>query len=181
MALLAGDALLAWAFSRSLKELSALGHPADVVLKALKEFAEAVGPSGICGGQVLDMGMEEYANKEELVWKTALMKTATLIRASLTTGGILGGASPEAVQCLYNYGTHLGMAFQITDDILDVTGNLEELGKTPGKDATGQGDLCLRIRCGWRRRLASEESQKAKAILPWARRPVSSKPSRLYR
>ncbi len=172
MALLAGDALLAWAFSRSLKELSALGHPADVVLKALKEFAEAVGPSGICGGQVLDMGMEEYANKEELVWKTALMKTATLIRASLTTGGILGGASPEAVQCLYNYGTHLGMAFQITDDILDVTGNLEELGKTPGKDAE-QGKVTFVSVYGvdGAARLASEESQKAKeAILPLGER-----------
>ena len=172
MALLAGDALLAWAFSRSLKELSALGHPADVVLKALKEFAEAVGPSGICGGQVLDMCMEEYANKEELVWKTALMKTATLIRASLTTGGILGGASPEAVQCLYNYGTHLGMAFQITDDILDVTGNLEELGKTPGKDAE-QGKVTFVSVYGvdGAARLASEESQKAKeAILPLGER-----------
>lgn len=132
-AILAGDALMALAFEYPLRELPGKGIDPDRICSALSLLATALGPSGICGGQVLDMDGELLS--DETPWRIARQKTAVLLSASVTTGAILGGADEEARASLNAYGNHLGTAFQIVDDILDVTSTAEELGKTPGKDA----------------------------------------------
>lgn len=135
LALLAGDALLAWAFAYPLERLPLLDVPASRIVRALGIFADAVGPRGICGGQVLDSDPASRKDSSAFVREIAEQKTATLIRASLLTGAILAGGEENDLQCLSDYGMHLGLAFQIVDDILDTTAPAEELGKTPGKDA----------------------------------------------
>ena len=132
-AILAGDALMALAFEHPLCELPGKGIDARRICSALLLLASALGPSGICGGQVLDMDGE--IQSDESPWRIARQKTAVLLSASVTTGAIIGGADEEAQASLRAYGNHLGTAFQIVDDILDVTSTAEELGKTPGKDA----------------------------------------------
>lgn len=139
LATLAGDSLLLWAFETAIRGLSPF-FPADRVLRALGEFSLAIGPSGVCAGQVLDTDFQSRKDDPGFVWEIAALKTGSLIRASLLTGGILGGLTAEKETALYNYGTHLGTAFQIVDDLLDKTGKAQELGKTPGKDAA-QGKI----------------------------------------
>ncbi len=132
-AILAGDALMALAFEHPLSRLPGKGIEAARICSALSLLASALGPSGICGGQILDMEGEFLP--EETPWRIARQKTAVLLSAAAVTGAILGGADEEARASLAAYGTYLGTAFQIVDDILDVTSTAEELGKTPGKDA----------------------------------------------
>ncbi len=125
MAILAGDALLCHAFEYPMTYLKL---PYDRVVKAMARFAKSLGPSGMCGGQVLDM---EGVESPETISR---LKTGELIRASIVTGAILAGANDEEQRSLDLYGEALGMAFQIADDILDVIGTEEELGKSIGKD-----------------------------------------------
>ena len=132
-AILAGDALMALAFEYPLVRLPGKGIEAGRICSALSLLASALGPSGICGGQILDMEGEFLP--EESPWMIARQKTAVLLSAAVVTGAILGGADEEAGASLAAYGNYLGTAFQIVDDILDVTSTAEELGKTPGKDA----------------------------------------------
>ena len=102
------------------------------------------------------------------MWKMCELKTATLLRASITASAALVGAGEKTMSCLHNYGTHLGISFQIIDDILDVTGSISELGKTPGKDAK-EGKLTFVALHGLERakELAMEETIKAiDSILP---------------
>lgn len=132
MAVLAGDSLLLAAFEYPLAHLS--GIEAAKVLSAMRIFAKATGPSGVCGGQVLDMDGSKKI-EPEYVKSIALLKTAALIRASALCGAALGTCDDRHLACFSDYGWHLGMAFQIVDDILDVTGTAEQLGKSVGKDA----------------------------------------------
>ncbi len=134
LATLAGDSLLLWAFETAIQGLCP-HFPPKRVLRALQVFARAIGPSGVCAGQVLDTDTSSWKNDPDFVWEIASLKTGTLIRASVLTGGILGGLAEDREAALYNYGTHLGTAFQVVDDLLDKTGTTEKLGKTPGKDA----------------------------------------------
>lgn len=133
LATLAGDSLLLWAFEIAIQGL--FPHfPPERVFRALGVFARAIGPSGVCAGQVLDTDPSSRKLDPDFVWEIASLKTGTLIRASVLTGGILGGLAEDKEAALYNYGTHLGTAFQVVDDLLDKTGTAEKLGKTPGKD-----------------------------------------------
>lgn len=132
MAVLAGDSLLLAAFEYPLANLS--GIAAARALGAMKIFAKAAGPSGVCGGQVLDMDAAKKTDPE-YVRSIALLKTAALIRASALCGAALGTDDERQLACFSDYGWHLGTAFQIVDDILDVTGTAEQLGKSVGKDA----------------------------------------------
>jgi geranylgeranyl diphosphate synthase type II len=133
LALLAGDSLMLEAAEFPLT------HTKDVsperLQQAMQIFTSAMGPFGVCGGQVLDMGEDEGAGDPDYVRKIARLKTGALIRAAVMTGAALGTGDGHLLDCYYNYGTHLGSAFQIVDDILDVTSTAAELGKTPGKDA----------------------------------------------
>lgn len=132
MATLAGDALLAASIAYPLVHSVSIS-PARL-LNAMRIFTEAIGPSGVYGGQALDMNLCRLTDDPDSVRNIAALKTGALIRAAVLSGAALGTDDKDALVCYYNYGTHLGSAFQIVDDILDATGTAEELGKTPGKD-----------------------------------------------
>lgn len=123
MAILAGDGLQSLAF-----QVVAQEGP----LSLLQELAEATGPLGMCGGQVLDMHHE--ARSPEAILHVYRLKTGALIRAAIRMGAQVGGANPHQLQALTAYAESLGQAFQVVDDLLDLTGSFDTLGKTPGKD-----------------------------------------------
>lgn len=166
MAILAGDSLMLWAFPYALTRLAANGVLPEYTTRAVAFLGEAAGPAGMCGGQVLDTDPESQSDEADFVYKISSLKTAALIRASLVSGAMLGDLSESGLQCYYDYGTHLGLAFQIVDDILDVTGSKEELGKTPKKDEA-QNKLTFVSRYGLQeaKNLAADESKKAQRAL----------------
>lgn len=131
-AILVGDGLQARAFEL-LADAPDLSDQQKVNM--IKVLAQAAGPAGMVGGQYIDIqAVNSDISLEELQAMHAL-KTGALIRASLALGGIAAGASDEQLAALDDYGTHIGLAFQVVDDILDVEGDSETLGKTKGKDA----------------------------------------------
>jgi len=126
-AILAGDALLTLAF-----ELLAKETPNCKTLVA--EIAGAAGTAGMIGGQVADIVSEGLPPDADLVRFIHERKTAALIRQSVRTGAITAGAAPHDLAALTNYGEKIGLAYQIADDILDIEGSTQQLGKTAGKD-----------------------------------------------
>lgn len=130
-AILAGDALLTAAF-----ELVAgtSGVEGDRVLQVTREIARAAGSTGMIGGQMMDIESEGKEISFPVLEYIHIHKTGELILASVRSGAILGGASVEELKALTKYGEATGLAFQIADDILDVEGSTEELGKTAGAD-----------------------------------------------
>lgn len=131
MAILAGDALLTYAFQLMLQ----CGVRGERLNRALLEMSRAAGAGGMVGGQVLDMqytgqGITELSKLQ----KMHLLKTGALLTSSCVCGAILGGGSEEDIQGAREFGRHVGLAFQIADDILDVTGNEEIMGKPVGSD-----------------------------------------------
>lgn len=132
MAILAGDALLTVAFE--LLANMSNGQNEQQLLQVIKEIAVASGTMGMVGGQVVDLQSENTEPTEELLQYIHTHKTGALITASVRVGGILGGATEEELQQLTIYGEKLGLAFQITDDILDVIGDEAKLGKPVGSD-----------------------------------------------
>jgi len=132
LAILSGDALSTYAFEL-LSAPSSL--PAEIQLQVIREIASASGPSGMCAGQVLDMFAEVSENKKlETITQIYRLKTGCLIRAAVRCGALIAQASPAQLAALTEYAEALGLAFQIQDDILDLTGSLDSLGKTPQKD-----------------------------------------------
>jgi geranylgeranyl diphosphate synthase, type II len=133
-AILAGDALLTLAFEL----LGDARHwrqfvPARVV-QVIHEVAYAIGTFGMIGGQVVDLEMEGQDIDLPALQYIHAHKTGALIRVSVRGGAILGGGSTGDVEALTDYGTHIGLAFQIMDDILDVQGDEQLMGKTLRKD-----------------------------------------------
>jgi geranylgeranyl diphosphate synthase type II len=135
IAILAGDALLTLAF----ETISATPiNPAQCVAIA-KEVASAAGTvNGMVGGQVADLEAERQRIEPEMLEYIHRSKTAALIRASVTSGALCAGASPDDVARLRRFGETIGWAFQVTDDILDVEESSAALGKTAGKDIAQQ-------------------------------------------
>ncbi|GJQ08684.1 hypothetical protein GpartN1_g475.t1 [Galdieria partita] len=133
IAILAGDALLARAFEYIANETQ--GVSAEVVLKVISFVGASVGYSGIVGGQVVDILSEgkKDVNIDDLIW-IHKHKTGALLKCCVVTGALLGGANEEDVCRIGEYAERIGLAFQVTDDILDVTSSFEELGKSIGKD-----------------------------------------------
>jgi len=134
IAILAGDALLTLAF----EQLAAV--PEDLVpperkIKVIKEIASASGSRGMVGGQVVDIESEGKKVNLPTVTYIHQAKTGRLITASVRIGGIVAGATPSQLDALSVYGENVGLAFQIIDDILDITGSKEKLGKEVAKDA----------------------------------------------
>jgi len=125
VAILAGDALHALAF----KLLAETGNA-----KIVYETANAIGSNGLVGGQVVDVEMEGQNVDEENVYYIHSRKTAALFIASVRVGAILAGASEKQLNSLTNYAKNIGIAFQITDDILDIMGETEKIGKPAGSD-----------------------------------------------
>jgi geranylgeranyl pyrophosphate synthase len=105
--------------------------------------ADAAGPSGMVGGQAIDLQAAGQARGRTMVLDGAALgdmharKTGAIIRASAVTGGLMAGASDDLATALDRYASDLGLAFQIIDDVLDVEGDAATLGKTAGKDAAG--------------------------------------------
>jgi geranylgeranyl diphosphate synthase type II len=138
IAILAGDALLTLAF-RLLADSAPDGSDGGRRLHdVLVEIADAAGSAGMVGGQVADIESEGKKVGAETVDYIHTHKTAALIRASICAGAILAGGTDTQLSALRLVGRNLGLAFQITDDILDVTATTEELGKTAGKDQAQQ-------------------------------------------
>jgi geranylgeranyl diphosphate synthase type II len=132
MAILAGDALLTLAF----EVLAKLSVPAERRARLIGELASASGTvGGMIGGQVADLEGEGKPPDAQLLETIHRAKTGALLRASLRLGAIFAGASEAQYEALSRYGEHIGLAFQIVDDILDVEASSESLGKTAGKDA----------------------------------------------
>ena len=132
MAILAGDSLLTLAF----EILAEQDAPADIIVRLVRELASASGTvGGMIGGQVEDIQGEGQLPTAELLDRIHRAKTGALLQASVRMGAIYAGANEDSLNALSNYGEHVGLAFQIVDDILDVEQSSEELGKTAGKDA----------------------------------------------
>ncbi len=134
MALLAGDGLLTRAFEWGLDERNVSLVGADKAVKALRLLADAAGIYGMVGGQTIDLESEGKAIDLATLQELQEGKTGALLRASCEMGAVLGGADAQKQQAAATYGAALGRAFQIVDDILDVTASEEELGKPVGAD-----------------------------------------------
>ena len=133
VAILAGDAMLSTAFEYVAKNTK--GVPAERVVTVLAMLGQCVGPVGLAGGQVLDLKSEGKSDVglDTLAW-IHTHKTAALLKAAVATGAVLAGATDAEVAKCEEYALKIGLAFQVADDILDVTASTEELGKTAGKD-----------------------------------------------
>jgi geranylgeranyl pyrophosphate synthase len=131
-AILAGDALLTLAFQTIAEED---GLSADVRVGMIAEVARAAGtPHGMIAGQAYDLAAESRAVAGDELERIHHHKTGALIRAAVRSGARIAGASADEMEAVTVYGAQLGLLFQITDDLLDVTATAEDLGKTPGKD-----------------------------------------------
>lgn len=134
VAILAGDGLLAYAFEFVATQTQ--GVPADRVVRAIALLGKSVGAAGLVGGQVVDLASEGNPNISlDTLHFIHRHKTAALLEACVTTGATIAGADEATVGKLAQYAQDIGLAFQIVDDILDVTATTEELGKTAGKDS----------------------------------------------
>lgn len=133
VAILAGDALLSTSFEHVAAHTK--GIPAERTVEVLRRLGTSVGAYGLAGGQVMDLECEnkEGVTLQDLEW-IHMHKTAALLKVSVAAGAILAGASKEDVANCELYAEKIGLAFQIADDILDVTATSEQLGKTAGKD-----------------------------------------------
>jgi len=143
-AILAGDALLTLAFGH----LAEHGAPGDgaTAARLVTELAAGAGTGGMAGGQMRDIEAEGSMLNETTIARMQAMKTGALIRASVRMGAILGGADNDALGHLTAYAEAAGRAFQLADDLLDVTASPEAMGKATGKDAeAGKQTLVARI------------------------------------
>lgn len=133
VAILAGDALLSTSFQHVAQETKNVS--ADRLLEVIIKLGKSVGPVGLAGGQVMDLECEgkKGVTLEDLTW-IHTHKTATLLQVAVSSGAILAGASKEEVEACEKFALNIGLAFQVADDILDVTASTEDLGKTAAKD-----------------------------------------------
>ncbi|HLZ00047.1 MAG TPA: farnesyl diphosphate synthase [Candidatus Angelobacter sp.] len=135
LAILAGDALQTQAY----EVLARLKCPAEARVRIIEEIARGTGTvDGMIGGQVKDLEAEQQAPDAETLEYIHRSKTGALITASLVTGGLYAGGSATEIQRLRDFGRAIGLAFQIVDDVLDITQSSEQLGKTAGKDTAAQ-------------------------------------------
>jgi len=135
IAILAGDALQTQAY----EAMARLECPAEARVRIIEEIARATGTvNGMIGGQVVDLEAEHTQPTAEMLQYIHRAKTAALITASLVSGGLYAGANDKEVSRLRAFGQSIGLAFQIVDDVLDVTQSSEQLGKTAGKDTAAQ-------------------------------------------
>lgn len=137
IAILAGDALLTHAFIVLARLPELAGAAPDVSLAIVREVAEAAGTAGLIGGQVADLEAEGRGERLSAAELQAIhaRKTGALFRTSVRTGALLAGADAAVMEALTQYAVALGLAFQIADDVLDVVGEEDAIGKRVGSDA----------------------------------------------
>ena len=161
-AVLAGDALLTAAFG----ELLSAPLPAAALVSAGRELAEAAGEKGMCGGQFLDMDGEGKKLPASAVEAIHVRKTAALIRAAARMGVIAGGGTEAQLRAAGDYAAAVGFAFQLRDDLLDLTSTPEVLGKSVGADEKNDKSTFVSVygaeAC---ERLIAGETAKAKAAV----------------
>ncbi|MFD2647595.1 polyprenyl synthetase family protein [Devosia albogilva] len=163
-AILAGDALLTHAFALLADPAC---HPqADVRVALVLELAQGSGAGGMVGGQMRDIEGESAGLSGAEISTMQAMKTGALIRAAVRMGALLGGADPRALSALTAYAEAAGRAFQLADDILDVTATAEQMGKATGKDAAmGKQTLVAELGVdGARQRLNQTVSEALSAL-----------------
>jgi geranylgeranyl pyrophosphate synthase len=161
-ALLAGDALLTHAFA-----LLAGNYPEKLATALVRELADAAGSRRLIGGQMEDLLAEKKSNATpgELEF-IHLNKTAAMLEAALVMGGLIGAANEDEITTLRRAGRHLGLAFQIIDDILDATADTATLGKTAGKDAKAGKITYVKVYgLGTSRKIADEHITAAQTAL----------------
>ena len=166
MAILAGDGLLTEAFVL----LSVEPRDPDLAsrkIRAIHAIAGAAGASGMVGGQAIDLlAVGSQTFDEYSLQDMHARKTGALIRSAAVAGAIMGGGDNDAIAAVDEYGRHLGLAFQIVDDILDVEGDAKDLGKTAGKDAkAGKPTYPSTFGLDESRRLAAARHEDAMAAL----------------
>jgi geranylgeranyl diphosphate synthase type II len=174
IAILAGDSLLTLAF----EVLAQIEASAERKVRLIAELVASSGTvGGMIAGQVFDLEGEGKAPDTQLLETIHRAKTGALLRASLRMGAIYAGASDAQYQALSCYGEHVGLAFQIVDDILDVEESSEALGKTAGKDAA-QHKITFPAVYGLEesRRMAQVECERAHAVLE----PFGERAQRLH-
>ncbi len=163
-AILAGDALLTLAFDTLADE--ALGLPADRRAALVLALARAAGAGGMVGGQMLDIEAEKSTPDETGIIRLQAMKTGALIRFACEAGAILTGASATDRERLAEFGSAIGLAFQLADDLLDLTADAGTMGKATGKDAAaGKGTLVALHGEAWARRQLEGLVGQAHALL----------------
>ena len=152
VAILAGDSLLSTSFEHVARHTK--GVPAEKVVDVIARLGKSVGAEGLAGGQVMDLECEGKPGTtlEDLKW-IHIHKTATLLQVAVAAGAVLGGASPEEVVACEKFAMDIGLAFQVADDILDVTASSQDLGKTAGKDEATDKTTYVKL-------LGLEESKK---------------------
>ena len=142
-AILAGDALLTQAFAT----LAGAGYAPDTTVRLIGVLAAAAGAGGMVGGQMRDIEGETAPLAENEIARMQAMKTGALFSVSVQMGALLGEPTAKQLDALLRYGDRIGRAFQLADDILDVTASAEAMGKATGKDA-GAGKQTLVARIG---------------------------------
>jgi geranylgeranyl diphosphate synthase type II len=163
-AILAGDALLTRAFE--MVALRSPGVPAERLLAVVGELSLAAGAPGLVGGQVVDLESEGKQVSLDTLEYIHLHKTGALLRACVLCGALVAGASETLLAALRTYARGIGLAFQIIDDILDVTASSEVLGKTAGKDLSADKTTYPKL-------LGLEESrQRADALVAEAKQAL---------
>ena len=129
-AILTGDALLTMAFEILAKEID----DPEAAVKMIAQLAESAGPAGMIAGQMADLESEKVAGTKESLEYIHTSKTARMFQCACLCGAIAANATTEQLRCFWEYGLKVGLAFQVADDILDVCGSSEQIGKTAGKD-----------------------------------------------
>ena len=163
MATLAGDALLTMAFEVMLRQE---GVDAATKLAVVREMSVAAGANGMVGGQAIDLESEGKHIPMELLKKMHMGKTGALFRAALRSGAILAGADEKQLQALTEYAEAFGLAFQITDDILDVTGDEAVIGKPVGSDERNDKSTYVTLTSlGEARKLAADAVEQGEKAL----------------
>ena len=166
-AILAGDSLLTYAFDIIASEETDLD--AATRLELVLSLARAAGPGGMAGGQALDLMAEEQNPDEAGIITLQAMKTGALIRFACESGAIIGGATRQERERLAEFGSAIGLAFQLADDLLDVTSDTAHLGKAAGKDAAaGKATLVALHGIDWtRNQLAGLVAQAEELLSPF--------------
>ncbi|RWC49034.1 MAG: polyprenyl synthetase family protein [Mesorhizobium sp.] len=163
-AILAGDALLTLAFDIIAGEATAL--PAERRAALVLALARAAGPGGMVGGQKLDLEAEQAPPDEAGIIRLQAMKTGALIRFACEAGALIAGAPAEDRERLAEFGSAIGLAFQLADDLLDLTADANQMGKATGKDAAaGKATLVALHGANWARSQLHGLVEQAHALL----------------
>ena len=163
-AILAGDSLLTYAFDIIADPATDL--PASVKAELVLGLARAAGPGGMVGGQALDLEAERKKPGEAGIITLQAMKTGALIRFACEAGAIIANAAPDDRDKLAEFGSAIGLAFQLADDLLDLTSNAEAMGKATGKDAAaGKATLAALHGGNWARQQLHGLVEQAQSLL----------------